>query len=127
MHGIFESKETEAILLVDRENIFNLINQKALLHNIEYLCPIVMTFLYNCYAISPWLFIISGKELRSCEGTTQGDPTAMAGYALSPLLNHLQSIKRGFAFADDLTSAKKLEEIKIWWNAIMNEGPKYGY
>ena len=54
----------------------------------------------------------------------------MAGYVLSPLLDHLQSIKRGVkhvAFADDLTNAKKLEEIKIWWNVLMNEGPKYGY
>ena len=54
----------------------------------------------------------------------------MAGYVLSPLLDHLQSIKRGVkhvAFADDLTNAKKLEEIKIWWNVLMNECPKYGY
>ena len=31
------------------------------------------------------------------------------------------------AFADDLTSAGKLEEIKIWWDTIMTAGPKYGY
>ena len=36
MHRIFESNETEAIL-----------NRKALLHNIEYLCPIIATFLCN--------------------------------------------------------------------------------
>ena len=60
-----------------------------------------------------------GKELRLREGTTQGDPTVMAAYALglSPLLDHLQSIKRSVkhvAFADDLTGAGKLKEIKIW-------------
>ena len=32
MHEIFESNETEAILLVDTKNAFNLINRKALLH-----------------------------------------------------------------------------------------------
>ena len=42
----------------------------------------------------------------------------MAAYAfgLTPLLNHLQSIKRSakhVAFADNLTDAKKSEEIKI--------------
>ena len=128
MHKIFESNETEAILIVDAENVFNSINCKALLHNIEYLCP----FLYNCYAISARLFIIGGKELRSREGTTQGDPTAMAAYALglTPLLDHLKSVKRSVkhvAFADDQTGAGKLKEIKIWWDTLITEGTKYGY
>ena len=35
MHRIFESSETEAILIVDAENAFNSINCKALLHDIE--------------------------------------------------------------------------------------------
>ena len=131
MHKIFESNETVAILIVDAENAFNSINCIALLHNIEYLCPAIATFLYNCYAISPRLFI-GGKELRSREGTTQGDPTAMAAYALglTPLLYHLQSVKRSVkhaAFADDLTGARNLEEIKIWWDILIIEGPKYGY
>ena len=52
MHKIFESNETEAILIVDAENVFNSINRKAQLHNIEYLCPAIATFLFNCYAIS---------------------------------------------------------------------------
>ena len=95
------------------------------------MCPAIATFLYNCYAMSARLFIIGGKELRSCEGTTQGDPTAMAAYALGliPLLDHLQSVKRSVkhvAFADDLTGAGKLEEIKIWWDTLITEGPKYG-
>ena len=121
MHRIFESNETEAILMVDAENTFHSINRKALLHNIEYLCPVIATYIYNCYAISARLFISGGKELRSREGITQGNPTAMAAYALglTPLLDHLQSFKRSVkhvAFADDLTGAGKLEEIKIWWN-----------
>ena len=44
MHRIFESNETEEILMVDAENGFNLINRKALLHNIEYFCPIIQRF-----------------------------------------------------------------------------------
>ena len=86
MHKIFESTETDAILIADGENAFNSINRKALLHNIKYLCPAIATFLYNCYAISARLFIIGGKELRSREG-----PIAMAAYALglTSLLDHL--------------------------------------
>ena len=58
------------------------------------------------------------KKLKSREGTTQGDPTGMAAYALglTRLLDHLQSVKRSVkhvAFADDLTGAGKLEGIKI--------------
>ena len=104
----------------------------SLLHNIEYFCPIIATFLCNCYAIPALLFIVDGKELRSHEGTTQGDPTAMATYALglTPLLDHLQSVKRSVehvAFGDDLAGAGKLEEIKIWWDTLITGGPKYGY
>ena len=132
MHKIFESNETEAILIVDAENAFKSINRKALLHDIKYLCPAITTFLYNGYAISARLFIISGKELRSREGTTQGDPTAIAAYALglTPLLDYLQSVKRSVkhvAFADDLTGAGNLEDIKIWWDTLITEAPKYGY
>ena len=128
----FESNETEAILIVDAENAFNSINRKALLRNIEYFCPAIATFLYNCYAISARRCVIDGKELRLREGTTQGDPTAMAEYALgvTPLLFHLQSVKRSVkhvAFANDLTGAGKLEEIKIWWVTLITEDSKYGY
>ena len=56
----------------------------------------------------------------------------MAAYALglTPLLDHLQSVKRSVkhvAFADDLTGAGNLEEIKIWWDTLITKGPKYGY
>ena len=128
MHRISESNETEAILIVDAKHAFNSINWKALLHNIEYFCPIIAKFLCNSYAVSVRLLIIGGKELRSRIGKTRGDPTAMAAYALGlpPLLDYLQSIKRSFkhfAFANDLTGARKLEEIKIWWDTLMTEGP----
>ena len=113
--------------MVDAENAFNSINRKALLHNIEYLFPVIATFIYNFYAKSARHFIIGRKELRSRKGTTQGDPTVMAAYALglTPLLDHLQFVKisvKHVAFADDLTSAGKLLEIKIWWN-ILNMVP----
>ena len=76
------------------------------------MCSAIAKFLYNCYAIFARLFIIWGKELTLLEGTTQGDPTPMAEYALglTPLLDHLQSVKRSVkhdAFADDLTGAGK--------------------
>ena len=75
-------------------------------------------------------FIIGGKELRSREGTARGGATAITAYALglTPSLDHLQSIKRSVkhvAFVDDLTGAGKLKEVKIWWDTLIAEGPKY--
>ena len=132
MHKIFEFNQTETILIVDAGKAFNSINRIALLHNTEYLCPTIAPFLYNCYAISARLFVIGEKELKSRKRTTQGDVKAMAGYALglSPLLNHLQSVKRSVkhvTFANDVTGAGNLKEIKIWWVTLITEGPKYGY
>ena len=69
MHKIFESNKTEAIL-ADAKNVFNSINRKALLNNIESLCPAIAVFLYNCYAISARLFIIGGKEIRLRRNST---------------------------------------------------------
>ena len=62
MHRMLESNETEAILMIDAENAFNSINRKVLLRNIDYLYPVITTFLYNCYAISARLFIIGEKN-----------------------------------------------------------------
>ena len=52
MHGIFEPNKTEAKLLGDSKNTFNLISREALLHNIEYLYQIIAAFLCNYFQIS---------------------------------------------------------------------------
>ena len=62
--------------------------------SLQLLCDICSTLYYWC------------KRIKSREGTTQGNPAAMAAYALglTPLLHHIQSIKRSVkhvAFADD--------------------------
>ena len=53
-----------------------------MLHNISILCPIIATFVNNCYAVPARMFLIAGKEICSNEGTTHGDPTVMAAYAI---------------------------------------------
>ena len=91
MHDIFGTNKTQAVLHVDAENAFSFINRQVFLHNIKHKCPPIATFVRNCYNIPARLFVLGGKELLSHEGTTQGDPTAMAiyGTALIPLLKHL--------------------------------------
>ena len=46
---------------------------------------------------------IDGERILSEEGTTQGDPLAMAMYALStvPLINRLEGLAAQMWFADD--------------------------
>ena len=136
MHDIYNSEEAEAVLLIDAENAFNLINRKVMIHNISILCPIIATFVRNCYNVPARLFILGGKEILSKEGTTQGDPTAMAAYAIGitlllKLLHELicmnNYISKEVAFADDFTVAGKISEIRKFWDMVIISGPKYGY
>ena len=58
IYDIFKKDETEAVLLVDAENAFNSINRKAMLHNISIICPIITTFISNCYIKPARLFVV---------------------------------------------------------------------
>ena len=82
VHDIFKYYTADAVYLIDAENAFNAINRKAMLHNISVICPIISTYISNCYNTPACLFIIGGTEILLKEATAQGDPTAMAAYAL---------------------------------------------
>lgn len=82
MHTIFETGDTDAVLLIDVLSAFNALNRAAALHNINLLCPIIATYAINTYRREPArLFVIGGKEIVSAEGTSQGDALAMGLYA----------------------------------------------
>ena len=131
MHDIFESDETDAALLVDASNAFNSLNRAAAPRNVRVICPIIAIYSINTYKAPARLFIIGGKELRSSEGTTQGDPLAMSLYAISlqPLITLLSvrnSAKQCW-YADDATGAGSLEDIRKWWDELLTAGPALGY
>ena len=73
------------------------------------------------------MFVVGGQELKSSEGTTQGDPLAMAIYAISlqPLITSLQnaSSTKQCWYADDASGAGIATDLKKWWDALMTEGP----
>ena len=107
-----------------------------MLHNISIVCPILTTFISNCYTIPARLFVVGNFELKSREGTTQGDPTAMAAYALgvTPLIqfliefiNNNEHHSKEVAFADDFTVVGKVKEIKDYWDALLQIGPLFAY
>ena len=69
------------------------------------------------------------KFLLSQEGTTQGDPLAMAMHviAITPLIHRLEDkeVKQVW-FADDATARGNLTHLKTWWDNISEIGPEFG-
>ena len=152
MCDIFQDDETHGIIQVDANNAFNTINRNVFLHNIQIICPEISTFIRNCYLKPARLFVVGGIEIKSEEGTTQGDPTAMPAYALgiAPLLMSLtepnrptqvtntmldeqviqltnETKARQAAYADDLTGSGTIDELKRWWDMVIELGPFIGY
>ena len=129
MCRIFHDTLTEAVLLVDANNAFNSLNRKVALLNIHQLCPSLATILTNTYRENASLFI-DGDTLFSQEGTTQGDPLAMAMYAVAtvPLIEKLQNTNtKQVWYADDATAGGTLLHLKAWWTMLSSSGPSYGY
>ena len=106
MRQVYDSQQTEAVILVDASNAFNALNREAALRNIQQLCPSLSKIIINTYREDSELFI-DGSTLYSQEGTTQGDLLAMAMYAiaLTPLIHQLEKegIKQAW-YADDATA-----------------------
>ena len=106
MHGILDADNADAMLLIDASNAFNLLNRASALHNVAVLCPSLATY------------VMGSKELKSTEGTTQGNPLAMSFYAISlqPLITHLNlsSNAKQCWYADHITCAGSLKEQRKW-------------
>ena len=77
---------------VDATNVSNALNRQVALHNIRLLCPPITTILINLYRCPTELFT-DEDIILSLEGTTQGDPLAMAMYSLAtiPLIKRLEA------------------------------------
>ena len=134
MSRAFNLDDTETMLLVDANNAFNSINRKVALHNVHRICPSFHRFLQNSYQAPVRLFLdLSGSNryIWSKEGATQGDPAAMAFYALAtrPLMDVLAKIKEVLQtwYADDTAGCGTLEKLKLWWDKLCEVGPLYGY
>ena len=130
MRKIFSDDGNEGVLLVDASNAFNQLNRNVALHNIMTVCPTIATVLINTYREDAELFVDS-ETLHSREGTTQGDPLAMAFYALAtvPLIKACKVLDlAGEAwFADDATGSGRLTALRTWWDKLTAFGPNFGY
>ena len=116
--------------LVDATNAFNTLNREVALRNILHLCPSLGRVLINTYRDGAQLYI-DGESIASAEGTTQGDPLAMAMYALGvkPLIETMCTVNeaRQVWFADDCTTSGSVLQLSHWWEALLTYGPQYGY
>jgi hypothetical protein len=131
MRRIYEDEETEAILLVDAANAFNALNRKAALHNVQYTCPELSTFVKNLYSNEAELFIPNSSEvIYSREGTTQGGPESMGFYSASTTMlsnpDPSANVKKIF-YADDGSAGGKLDPLLKWWRDLKLDGPLFGY
>ena len=132
MNSIYQQDQTEAVLLVDAKNAFNAVNREAALHNIPILCPPLGRMFRNTYSTPIRLFLRGGEEALSTEGTCQGDPLAMAYYALAiiPLLTALAESCPSIAqawYADDDSAAGSVSAVRDYWTEVSSVGPAFGY
>ena len=115
----------------------NTVNRRVLLRNAKVICPALSTYVNNCYSLPFRLFVIGGAEITSEEGTTQGNPTAvvMCAITIIPLIMMLMKLTEKIpnkqtkmvGFTHDLSAGRSLSNIKKWWKAFCNLGPKFGY
>ncbi|MDA8031676.1 MAG: hypothetical protein MPK62_11250 [Alphaproteobacteria bacterium] len=79
----------------------------------------------NTYRSNAHLFV-EGEVILSEEGTTQGDPLAMAMYAIAtiPLIHQLSKVAslKQVWFADDATAGGHIQELKRWWDRLETLG-----
>ena len=131
MRRIYEDEETEAILLVDAANAFNALNRNAALHNVQFTCPELATFVTNLYSSEAEVFLPNTNEvIYSREGTTQGGPESMGFYAVSTTMlsnPDVSSHSKKIFYADDGSGGGKLDPLLKWWNDLKMNGPLFGY
>ena len=128
MEQIFVDEDTEAMILVDASNAFNCLNRQVTLLNCGAICPALSHILVNTYRNYSCLFV-DRQCILSKEGTTQGDPLAMAMYAIGtqPLIHKLDGIARQVWYADDSAAGSTLKNLRRWWDLLVEIGPLYGY
>ena len=137
MDSVLKYESTDAVLLIDAENVLNFLNRETFIHNVKITFPAIATFVSNFYCSSSSLFFNRGCEIKSAEFTTQSDLIAMiiCEVATIPLILMIIEKIHGQpdnnakleACADDFIVAGTLTELKPLWNILCELGPKFGY
>ena len=72
---------------------------------------------------------MDGDVILSQEGTTQGDPLAMAMYGLATisLIRRLEGHCLQMWYADDSVDTGNIAQVREWWDKLTSDGPSFGY
>ena len=75
------------------------------------------------------MLFIDGDHILSQEGTTQGDPLAMAMYTVGtlPLICKLHGDVTQVWYADDAFAGGRTSDLRVWWDSLVSYGPHFGY
>ncbi len=125
MRNLFKDDGVEATLMVDAPNAFNSLNREAALRNVCIHCPVLATMLTNTYR-NPSRLFIDCDHILSQEGTTQGDPLAMAMYVIGtlPLIHKVQGDVTQAWYADDASAGERVRsawmvaQVGFNWSAL---------
>ncbi len=115
MESIFAEDESEAMILFDATDAFNRLNRQVILVNCGVICPSLSPILINIYRNNFWLFV-DGQCMLPKEGTSQGNPLAMAMYAIGtqPLICRLDGIAKQVWYTDGSAAGSSLERFRKW-------------
>ena len=78
LSSILSEDDSDVILLLDADNVFNRVNRNVMLNKILMICPVIAIYAINLYTQETRLLILGGEEITSVEGIIQGDPTAIS-------------------------------------------------
>ena len=95
------------------ENCYEICEVQVTLVNCGTICPAMSHILVNTYCNNSWLFI-GGQYILSKKDITQGDPLAMAMYAIGTqsLICRLDGIAKQVWYADDSAAGSSLERLR---------------
>ena len=125
----YSKTSADAVLLIDAENAFNSLNRKLALKNIENTCPSLLTAIKISYS-NPSKLFVNNKTIYSQEGTTQGDPLAMAMYGLAIIhlikLLSVDNVTQKW-YADDGNAVGILSNLRTVLDKTVSLGKFFGY
>ena len=65
-------------------------------------CPLITTFIANCYIKPARLYVLGNHKVKSRKGTTQGDPKTPLIHFLSKFIFINEQRSKEVAFVDDV-------------------------
>ena len=99
LNSLYNNKNTDAVLLVDASNAFNLLNRELFLHNISYISLAISVFVKSYYKSHSRLIIIGTLWYMVTITSTESKVGVLV-------------------YVDDFSAAGKFDDIRKWWDTL---------